>query len=409
MRRTALIRRGHRAILTIAGLSAALVLSGCGLGQLQLVQGAVSTIKSAASITVAPEPDSGSGRVSPDKPVVISASGGRLTDVTVSAPDGTVIAGQMAPDFSTWTAEANSLNYDSAYQVRAHAVDRLGVATAVTQTLMTLKPSALLTVRKVNPSGIAPAGTKAAVGVGFPMKVTFSTSVKSDAARRKVEQTMSVTINGKPADGGWRWDSDTVAYYRLPSYWPANSTIKLDTKLKGVNVSSGVWGDSNSTHAWTTGNAMISQVNLSTHELTVRKNGILIKTIPITGGKPGYETRSGIKVILSHEVSRRMDAATGGVEATDPEYYNLDVQYAMRVTVSGEFLHAAPWSVANQGKANVSHGCVGMSLADAKWLFDNSQIGDVVEFSGTSRKMEWNNGIDDWNMSFDRWLAGATA
>ena len=42
----------------------------------------------------------------------------------------------------------------------------------------------------------------------------------------------------------------------------------------------------------------------------------------------------------------------------------------MRLTYSGEFLHAAPWSVGSQGYANVSHGCTGMSTANAQWLYD---------------------------------------
>ncbi len=37
----------------------------------------------------------------------------------------------------------------------------------------------------------------------------------------------------------------------------------------------------------------------------------------------------------------------------------------MRLTYSGEFIHAAPWSVGSQGSANVSHGCTGMSTANA--------------------------------------------
>ena len=41
----------------------------------------------------------------------------------------------------------------------------------------------------------------------------------------------------------------------------------------------------------------------------------------------------------------------------------------MRVTYSGEFIHAAPWSVGSQGVANVSHGCTGLSTADAAWLY----------------------------------------
>jgi hypothetical protein len=74
-----------------------------------------------------------------------------------------------------------------------------------------------------------------------------------------------------------------------------------------------------------------------------------------------------------------MDAATLGISKNDPEYYRLDVEYAMRVTYSGEFLHAAPWSAGSQGVANVSHGCVGMATENAAWLFDITKRGDVVD------------------------------
>ena len=68
-----------------------------------------------------------------------------------------------------------------------------------------------------------------------------------------------------------------------------------------------------------------------------------------------------------------MDSATVGIPKSDPEYYRLDVQYAMRVTWSGEFVHAAPWSIGHQGRDNVSHGCIGMSLSNAIWLFNQSR------------------------------------
>ena len=59
----------------------------------------------------------------------------------------------------------------------------------------------------------------------------------------------------------------------------------------------------------------------------------------------------------------------------------------MRVTYSGEFIHAAPWSVGSQGNANVSHGCTGMSTANADWLYHMTMRGDVVEYTGTDRPM----------------------
>ena len=98
-----------------------------------------------------------------------------------------------------------------------------------------------------------------------------------------------------------------------------------------------------------------------------------------------------------------MDAATTGTDPSDPEYYNLKVKYAMRLTHSGEFLHQAEWSVRSQGRENVSHGCTGMSPTDAAWLFSRSRVGDVVVFTGSKRPLEWGNGYTAWEMSYRQW------
>ena len=73
------------------------------------------------------------------------------------------------------------------------------------------------------------------------------------------------------------------------------------------------------------------------------------------------------------------------------------MKWAQRVTSSGEFIHGAPWSSGSQGSANVSHGCVGMSLKDAQWYFNQTLRGDPVVVTGTNRHMEPGNGWTDWN------------
>jgi lipoprotein-anchoring transpeptidase ErfK/SrfK len=129
--------------------------------------------------------------------------------------------------------------------------------------------------------------------------------------------------------------------------------------------------------------------------------------MPISAGKPGFITRSGTKVIIEKVRDKVMDAATLGISKSDPEYYRLDVEYAMRVTYSGEFLHAAPWSEGSQGVANVSHGCVGMATSNAAWLFDITKRGDVVEVTGSDRQMTLYNGYGDWNASFEEYAEGS--
>ena len=50
-----------------------------------------------------------------------------------------------------------------------------------------------------------------------------------------------------------------------------------------------------------------------------------------------------------------------------------------------------------------------MSTANARWLYDNSLVGDVVVYTGSARALEWGNGYTEWNMSFDKYAAGADA
>ena len=176
-----------------------------------------------------------------------------------------------------------------------------------------------------------------------------------------------------------------------------------------VEVRPGVWGSRTTTSTFRIGAAQISTVDMRTHTLTVRRSGKIIKVIPVTTGKAGFRTRTGIKVIMSREAQVSMDAATTGTDPKDPDYYNLIVRWALRLTYSGEFLHAAPWSVGSQGRANVSHGCTGMSDAQARWMYDYSKIGDVVVYTGGTRALERGNGYTGWNMPFAKWAAGVGA
>jgi lipoprotein-anchoring transpeptidase ErfK/SrfK len=168
-------------------------------------------------------------------------------------------------------------------------------------------------------------------------------------------------------------------------------------------VQPGVWGVAKRTSDFDIGSQIISTVDVAAHTLTMRKNGKVVKKIAVTTGKASMATRNGIKVIMSRESVHRMRSSTIGIKKGDPDYYDIKAKYAMRVTNSGEFLHAAPWSMGSQGRANVSHGCTGMSTADAKWIFEHSKVGDVVVYKNSNRKLETDNGYTGWNMSYDRW------
>ena len=111
-------------------------------------------------------------------------------------------------------------------------------------------------------------------------------------------------------------------------------------------------------------------------------------------------------MIIEKFASKTMNSETVGI--TGAEAYNIDnVQWAMRLTYSGEFIHAAPWSVGSQGYANDSHGCTGMSTENAGWLYAMSRRGDVVEYTGSDKPMTLDNGYGDWNESFKQYAEGS--
>ncbi len=81
-----------------------------------------------------------------------------------------------------------------------------------------------------------------------------------------------------------------------------------------------------------------------------------------------------------------MDSSTyGGVAADSPPqgYRTPPVDWATRMSYSGIFFHSAPWSLGDQGVRNVSHGCLNLSPANAKWIFDNTKRGDIVVVRNT--------------------------
>ena len=383
----------RRTVLSVVALTTgALALSGCSVGQLGVHAGTVVQ-ESLATISLSPAP---TGKpVAPATPLVVKVKAGRLTDVVVSGPHGPV-AGTLSVDGLVWTAESGVLDYNAKYAVKATAVDRTGLPTALSETIATVAPTNFL-------SFTASPGPAQVVGVGMPLRVELDHRIGNPAQRAAVERHLAVTADGKPVVGGWRWQTDDVLVYRPQVFWPGNATIALTASFKGVRFSSALWGEKTFTTTFRTGPAMVSFVDMQTDQLRVTKDGKTIRTIPITTGKVGFETRSGIKVIMSKERTRIMDAATGGTSKTDPEYYRLEVEYAMRITNSGEFLHAAPWSVSHQGHSNVSHGCTGMSTGNAAWLYANSRPGDVVIYTGNSRTIEGGNGITVWNVSWPRW------
>jgi lipoprotein-anchoring transpeptidase ErfK/SrfK len=353
-----------------------------------------SASPSAKPLSAKISPADGAKDVPVDTTVTVTATSGEFTSVKVAKPDGRTVPGSLSEDKSTWTA--NDL-LDPALRYTITATGETGkVTSSFTTRSLSLAQQTFATIVPVD---------KSEVGVGMPVAVYFDVPVKDHAS---FEKRMHVTST--PAQtGSWYWVSDTEARYRPQHYWKPGTTIKVDLDINGASAGGDVYGQHSRTATYKVGDAHVFKVNARTHQMKVFSNGKLLRTIPVTTGKPGFTTRSGIKVISEKHRVKEMRSETIGIsDQSSSDYYSLDdVEYAMRISNSGEFIHAAPWSTGSQGSANVSHGCTGLSTANAAWLYGLARIGDIVETTGTDRKMEWHNGFGDWNLSWAEYQKGS--
>lgn len=202
------------------------------------------------------------------------------------------------------------------------------------------------------------------VGVAHPIIVTFSRAVTDrGAAERSVQVTSPREISGS-----FEWLSDTVLQWTPDEFWPAHSQISL--LAGGVRRTFG------------TGATVLGVASISSHTFTVSIDGVIMRQMPASMGKPRFATPIGSFSVLEKSKALVMDSRTIGIPLTDPEGYKLNVVDAVRITWGGVYIHSAPWSVGSQGYANVSHGCINLSPDNALWYFNQVGIGDPVVVNG---------------------------
>ncbi len=355
-------------------------------------------------VAVTANPGNGAKSVKVDTLVSVKASNGTLTKVSVAAPvkdrsgkiANVAVDGALNDDKTEWKA-TDRLEPGVTYTVTSTGTNSEGTATKTTSTFSTQK----LSLDEQTFAAITPlSGT---YGVGMPIVITFDVPVTD---RKAFEKHLLVTATPKQA-GTWSWYSSTEVHYRPKTYWKAATRIKVHADVNGLSAGNGVYGQESRTAEFTIGKSIITKVNISSLKAQVVINGKVAKTIPVSAGKKGFTTRSGTKIVNQKLPLTQMRSETIGINEDDPEGYDLKVKYAIRITNSGEFLHAAPWNAANMGVRNSSHGCIGMNTSDAAWLFTTQQIGDPVVVTGTNRNLEKGNGWTDWNVSYSEFSKGS--
>lgn len=378
------------------GAGALVFLAGCSGGDAGS-SGAEAAATDPAEISLAVA--DGSVDVSPLVPLEVEVTDGELAGVTLVDGAGAVVPGRVAdvaedPGTASWVPET-PLAYGTSYTLTATATNADDEEATAATTFTTVTPAAVST-----PS-IGPLDGQT-VGVGMPIRVYFDDPVADQAA---VESHLLVT-SSNPTDGVWNWLGDAEVHFRPSEYWPADTEVTLDANLYGVDFGEGIWGEKNRSVSFSIGAKHVSIADASTHQMQVYDGDQLVQTFPISAGSPDNPSYNGPHVVTEMNRDRVMDSSTYGVPVDSPEGYRTPVEFAVRLSDSGEFVHAAPWSVAQQGNTNVSHGCINMSTENARWFFEFSVPGDVVEVQGSSAGA-LRSDIYDWTIPWDQWQAGS--
>ncbi|WP_245541688.1 L,D-transpeptidase [Sporichthya polymorpha] len=347
--------------------------------------------RSAMGLTVYPAYDATD--VKPDSTITVNGTYGRLDEVQVFDSTGTVITGEFSEDRTAWVADRR-LSPNESYTVIARGTSEKGAAVSQTSRFNTLK---VMEKDQTGSNFILPLDGST-VGVAHPVVVQFNHNILN---REAVLESLTIETS-EEVEGGWYWIDAREVHWRPKEFWPSGTKVTVRENLVGLDMGDGEWGTSRRESSFTIGREQVIKVDVKRRELTVVRDDDVIRRVDVSTGKPGWETRNGTKVI--------MEKVTGKIwtnEAIDaPENYRLRSSYAMRMTNSGEFLHDATWN--NRiGSANTSHGCVGMSLADMRWMYNNTIIGDPVITIGSPKKFTdlWNR-YQDWNVDWDQWLTG---
>jgi lipoprotein-anchoring transpeptidase ErfK/SrfK len=102
-------------------------------------------------------------------------------------------------------------------------------------------------------------------------------------------------------------------------------------------------------------------------------------------------------------------ASYGITDKNSPNYYDELIKKAVRISTSGEFVHLADWNIPQHGRTNTSHGCINVQPVFINWFFAEFGAGDIVDVKNTGKQLDVRDGLGDWNMSWQQWVAGSAA
>jgi len=325
--------------------------------------------------------------------VGVQVSNGKVSEVTLVDDQNKPVPGSMRPDGTSWVPD-EPLKHKKTYMATVTATGEDGTSQSKTTTFTTMpEPRSRMTTSLSLTDG----GT---FGQAMPIVVEFDREIP-ESARKDVERRLFVTTE-PPQPGAWGWYTGRQVLYRPQNYWQPGTKITVRSALGGHPLGGNVYGDTDRRATATISDTRtLLEVDNATKKMTVYQNDRPIRQMPVSLGKPSTPSSSGHMVIMSQERHTIFDTMN---DPNPANRYRVPVEYAMRLTWGGEYIHSAPWSVYDQGRRNVSHGCVNLSPSNAAWLFSVTKIGDPVVVKGTEVRLDPGNGWTGWDVSWEQHL-----
>jgi lipoprotein-anchoring transpeptidase ErfK/SrfK len=401
------------------GLAGALVVTGAlGVGVVgwgpPCRGGCAPTVGAAASQGPARltfRPASHARGVDPLEPVSVTASSGTLTGVRMVNDAGKPVAGVLTPDHLVWHP-VQPLGYGRTYTLTVATRGAGGVPATQVSQFATLMPSnqTKVSFTSLSEAALQDGGT---YGVGTVVVAQFDEPI---ADRATAERRLTVTTS-PPVSGSWHWVDNQTAHWRPEHYYSPHTSVTAEAKIYGIALGNGLFGQEDTKVSFKIGDAHVSIADDKTKQVSVFDNGHLVRAMPTSMGMGGTQqvdghtlsfwTPPGIYTVLDKGNPVVMDSSTFGLPKNSRLGYRETINYATRISTDGIYLHQLDATVWAQGHTDTSHGCLNLNADNARWFFDFSVPGDVVEIRNTGGPPVQLSQGGDWTVPWDQWRGGS--
>lgn len=371
--------------------------------------GGAAAARAPAQVTFHPIPHARD--VGPLEPVAVTAASGTLTDVHMVNDAGKRVAGVLTSDHLVWHP-IEPLGYGRTYTLTVESRGKGGVPASQTSEFATLTPPNQTKVSFTNPleEPLQDGGT---YGVGTIVVAHFDESIADRAAAER-----GLTVTTSPSvSGAWHWVDDQTVHWRPEHHYPPHTTVTAEAKIYGIALGNGLFGQEDTKLSFRIGDAHVSIADDKTKQVSVFDNGRLVRTMPTSMGMGGTQeidgrtlsfwTPPGIYTVLDKGNPVVMDSSTFGLPKNSRLGYRETINYATRISIDGIYLHQLDATVWAQGNTDTSHGCLNLNADNAKWFFDFSVPGDVVEIRNTGGPPAQLSQGGDWTLPWDQWRTGS--